>query len=157
MLSINFNNKKCAPKFVFFNEKKLRKILMIFKIENWLLKLDFGTFDTSSLHQFSKFNNFLWVRWFLGKNLSNFVSRTWKLGKPYCHIDRRSWWNSWTDFGCFGNVVDWIIVSTMSVIFWKEKQDWGNTKKIKKSISYVSNYCQHILSFWINDTTIHFK
>ena len=25
------------------------------------------------LTQFSKFNNFLWVCWFLGKNLSNFV------------------------------------------------------------------------------------
>ena len=26
--------KKCDPKFVFFNEKKLRKILMIFDVEN---------------------------------------------------------------------------------------------------------------------------
>ena len=25
MLSINVNNKKCAPKFVFFNEKKIEK------------------------------------------------------------------------------------------------------------------------------------
>ena len=31
-------------------------------------------FDTSLLHQFSKFNHFLWVCWFLGKNLSNFVT-----------------------------------------------------------------------------------
>ena len=31
---INVNNKKCAPKLVFFNEKKLRKIPMIFDIEN---------------------------------------------------------------------------------------------------------------------------
>ena len=34
MLSINVINKKCAPKLVFFNEKKLRKIRMIFDIEN---------------------------------------------------------------------------------------------------------------------------
>ena len=27
----------------------------------------------SPLHQFSKFNNFLWICWFLGKNLYNFV------------------------------------------------------------------------------------
>ena len=27
-------NKKCAPKFIFFNEKKIRKIQMIFDIEN---------------------------------------------------------------------------------------------------------------------------
>ena len=37
------------------------------------------------IHQFSKFNNFLWVRWFLGKNLSNFVSPVWKLDNPYYH------------------------------------------------------------------------
>ena len=36
ILSKNFNNKKCAPKLVFFNEKKTRKIWMIFDIENWL-------------------------------------------------------------------------------------------------------------------------
>ena len=37
------------------------------------------------LIQNSKFNNFLWVCWFLGKNLSNFVSLVWKLQNPYCH------------------------------------------------------------------------
>ena len=36
------------------------------------------------LVQFSKFNNFFWVRWFLGKNLSNFVSPVWKLHNVYC-------------------------------------------------------------------------
>ena len=29
ILSKNVNNKKCAPKLVFFNEKKMRKILMV--------------------------------------------------------------------------------------------------------------------------------
>ena len=38
-------------------------------------------FDTSPLTQFSKFNNFLQVCWFLGKNLSNFVN-------PYCYWER---------------------------------------------------------------------
>ena len=32
-----------------------------------------SSFDSSPLLQFSKFNNFLWVCWFLAKNLSNFV------------------------------------------------------------------------------------
>ena len=45
-------------------------------------------FDTSPLTQFSKFNNFLWVCWFLGKNLSNFVPPIWKLHYPYCHSAR---------------------------------------------------------------------
>ena len=41
---INFI-KKCAPKLIFFNEKKkLRKIRIIFGIENWLWKSNFGTF-----------------------------------------------------------------------------------------------------------------
>ena len=43
-------------------------------------------FDSSSLHQFSKFKNFLLVFGFLGKNLSNFSSPIWKLHNPYCHL-----------------------------------------------------------------------
>ena len=35
ILSKNVNNKKSAPKLAFFNEKKLRKIQMIFDVENW--------------------------------------------------------------------------------------------------------------------------
>ena len=42
-------------------------------------------FDSSPLIQNSKFNNFLWVCWFLGKNLPNFVYSVWKLHNPYCH------------------------------------------------------------------------
>jgi hypothetical protein len=34
ILSKNVNIKKCAPKFVFFNKKKSKKIWMIFDIEN---------------------------------------------------------------------------------------------------------------------------
>ena len=43
MLSKYVNNKKCAPKFVFFSEKKIRKIQMTFDIENWLWKSNSGT------------------------------------------------------------------------------------------------------------------
>ena len=32
----NDNNKKPSSKLIFFNEKKIRKIRMIFDIENWL-------------------------------------------------------------------------------------------------------------------------
>ena len=39
MLSKDVKNKKCAPKLVFFNEKKIRKIPMIFDTE----KSNFGT------------------------------------------------------------------------------------------------------------------
>ena len=35
------------------------------------------------LHQFTKYNDFLWGYWFLPKNLSNFLSLHWKLNNPY--------------------------------------------------------------------------
>ena len=41
------------------------------------------------LIQFSKFNDFLRVCWFLGKNLSNFLPLVWKLHNPYCHNVQR--------------------------------------------------------------------
>ena len=92
MLSKNVNNKKCAPKLIFFNEKKIEKDSDNFWYRKLTLKVkrlgDFALFDTSPLTQFSKFNNFLWVCWFLGKNLSNFVPPVWKLHKPYCHTLR---------------------------------------------------------------------
>ena len=66
-------------------KKKLRKIWMIFDIENWLWKSNFGTFWHLSITSILKFNHFLWVCWFLGKNLSNFVSPVGKLHNPYCH------------------------------------------------------------------------
>ena len=61
MLSKNVNNKKCAPKLIFFNEKKMRNIPMIFDIKNDFESQILALFDTSPLHQFSKFKNFLWV------------------------------------------------------------------------------------------------
>ena len=70
-------------------KKKLRKIQTIFGIENWLWKsrgwVILHFLDTSPLTQFSKFDNFLWVCWFLGENLSNFVPPVWKLHNAYCH------------------------------------------------------------------------
>ena len=85
MLSKNVNNRKCAPKLILFNWKKMRKIPMIFDIEINFESQILAFFDTSPLHLFSKFNNILWVCWFLGKNISNFVHPAWKLVNLYCH------------------------------------------------------------------------
>ena len=50
----------------------------------------FASYWGSPLVQFSKFKKFLWVCWFLCKNLSNFVSLPWKFHNPYCHT-----WHPW--------------------------------------------------------------
>ena len=75
MLSKNVNNKRCAPKLIFFNEKKIEKDSDNFWYRKLTLKVkrlgDFALFDTSPLSQFSKFNNFLWV--------------CLKTPQPYCH------------------------------------------------------------------------
>ena len=60
--------KKCAPKLKFFNEKKNEK-----DSNDFLHRLKLRHFLKPPLHQFSKFDSFFWVCWFLGKNLSNFV------------------------------------------------------------------------------------
>ena len=44
MFSKNDNNKKTSSKLIFFNEKKIREIRIIFDIENWLWMSDLGTF-----------------------------------------------------------------------------------------------------------------
>ena len=56
----------------------------VFKYQNFESQI-LALFDISSLNQFSKFNNFLWVCWFLSKNLSNFVRLVWKSHNRYCH------------------------------------------------------------------------
>ena len=85
--------KKCALKLVFFNEKNSDRFgwFLRYKIENQILAL----FYSSPLIQNSKFNNFLWVCWFLGKNLSNFGSTIWKLHNPYCHSKYSGFNFSW--------------------------------------------------------------
>ena len=73
----------------FFSCKKIEKDSDNFWQRKLTLKVkrlgDFALFDTFPLTQFSKFDNFLWVRWFLGKNLPNFVPPVWKVHNPYCH------------------------------------------------------------------------
>ena len=53
--------------------------------------IDFWKLLRLPLIQFSRLNNFLWVCWFLGKILSNFVPPVWKLHNPYCHTGYQPW------------------------------------------------------------------
>ena len=77
-----------------------------------------------SQHQFSKFNNFFWVCWFLGKNLSNFVPPVWKLHYRYCHNPQ---WTQWCN-----------IIQQKRNLFWSSKLLW---LQIVPNIEPVDNYC----------------
>jgi hypothetical protein len=80
----------------FINENQFRSTLFVTDIFWWNQFLEF--FITKMMPYFwqlqnSKFNNFLWVCWFLCKNLSNFVPPNWKLHNPYCHNAGLVGWN----------------------------------------------------------------
>ena len=64
-------------------ERKLKKVAMIFDIdfENQIVAL----FDIYPLHQFSKFNNFLFVCWFLAKIFLTLYLWTLCIHNLYCH------------------------------------------------------------------------
>ena len=60
--------------------------------------LIFASYWGSPLVQFSKFKNFLWVCWFLGKNLSNFIYPVLKLHTRIVIMYISTWnirWVSW--------------------------------------------------------------
>ena len=60
------------------NQRNPFHFLLLTFLSHFIIYINCPIFDTSPLHQFLKFNNFLWVRWFLGKNISNFVPPAWK-------------------------------------------------------------------------------
>ena len=84
MLSKNVNNKKCAPKFVFFNEKWNQKDSDDFWCRKLTLNVRFRHFLTPS-HHTNLQNSMISFdySWCLAKNLSNLP---WKLHNRYCHI-----------------------------------------------------------------------
>ena len=75
-----FNVKNYPNRSRFFSSKnaylEAHFLLLTFLITSIFKSLYFlkwrPTFDTSPSTKFSKFNNFLWVCWFIGKNLFNF-------------------------------------------------------------------------------------
>ena len=75
-------------------KKKFRKIQMIFNIENWIWKSNFGTFLTAC--HYSNSRNLLILFdycWFLAQNLSNFASLSRKLHNRHClNSDAASGW-----------------------------------------------------------------
>ena len=85
MLSKISITKKCAPKSIFFNEKKIRNIAMIFDIENWLWKSNFGFLTLTHYKNSQNLIVSFGCITFLAKNLSNFVSLPWKLHNRYYH------------------------------------------------------------------------
>ena len=96
--------------FVFIEEYQFRSTFFVFDI--FLITSIFKSlyflkwcqiFDTSPLTQFSKFDNFLWLCWFLGKNLSNFIS----LQENSIVIPCINSWHSWVCCISRGLKPDW--------------------------------------------------
>jgi hypothetical protein len=81
MLSKNVNDKKCTTELL----SSMRKIPMIFDIETWLWKSNFGSFWHLPTISILKIQQFLWICSFLGKNLFNFVPSARKLNNQYYH------------------------------------------------------------------------
>ena len=84
-------NSHLAKQNIFSSNKRLKKETF-FNIRNMFNYVSRSQHQTrirqiviTRAYEFSKFNNFLWVCWFLGKNLSNFIPPAWKLHNPYCH------------------------------------------------------------------------
>ena len=117
-----------------FDNFKIERLLFL----KWLL-----IFDTSPLTQFSKFNNFLWVCWFLGKNLSNFVPLLWKLLNPYCH----RYWPGGSHPHLFWNLVNTNRISTNKRKYLAEKTRKGNKLHIPMCVSQfcISNFLSDLL------------
>ena len=62
---------------------------MIFDVENWLWKSDFGTFWHLPITVYTNSQNSMILfefSWFLAKNFPKFVSLSWKLHNQYYHI-----------------------------------------------------------------------
>ena len=65
--------------------------------------------------QFSKFNKFVWVCWFLGKNCSYLLPLAWKIDNPYYH--NVLWWPT------VSHSVPFVIISTTGLSVYKLKED----------------------------------
>ena len=97
---VNFLRQKSSESFsiFFIEEYQFRSAFFVIDIfwHIFFLLLEWcPIFDSMSLIQNSKFNDFLLVCWFLCKNLSNFVPPAWKLHNPYCHNIQVWAWLSW--------------------------------------------------------------
>ena len=102
----------------------------------------------SPLVQFWKFKNFLWVCWFLCKNLSNFIYPVWKLHNPYCNTVQTALANLFWKF----------IHSTISLCiseFWMKSEYtncnavlecFGSEKLVQFANSlHIHSYCRYYL------------
>ena len=82
----NVNNKKCGPKIKFFNEKKFRKIRIIFDIENWLWKSEFCHFWQLLLNWSQDLKSFWWTGCWLWA-----LREAW-YNVPQCALKLRSYY-----------------------------------------------------------------
>ena len=120
-------------------------------------------FDTSPLHQFSKLYNFLWVCWFLGKNLSNFVPSIENSTIRITIVQGISYWNISYELTLIDRNMQarislkmvlklWgldILVSFSLTSFWKSNIGWPQKPPIER--------VQTSVKIWIFDDPFHKK
>ena len=88
---VNFLYQKLSESFSFFFHWRISILEHIFCYWHFLITLIFKAvyfLKWCPILTPPHFNNYLWVCWFLGKNLPNFVPPVWKLHNPYCHIQK---------------------------------------------------------------------
>ena len=100
-------------------KKKLRKIWMIFDIENWLWNSNIGTFWQLVINPKLKIQSFSLSILIL----SNFVSPIWKLHNPYCHILHSS-----SSFNTLTKVSGFVLSIFGKFAYLEKRKAWGLRK-----------------------------
>ena len=84
-LEKNVFYKKWSPKLIFLNEFIFEKIPLIFDIENWLWKFDFGTFWWTIIHCRIVLKQFLLSMLILGQKFCILEPNIFKIPQPNWH------------------------------------------------------------------------
>ena len=121
---------------------------MIFGIENWLWKSKIlALFDSSPLIQNSKFNHFLRVYWFLGKNLSYFVppleNSTTRTTYHILHVPIRKRYYKTLNVKKWLHIYFLIHFFVLSSIDWKVFYDKFKNSQKTKTMDYVRHVKIH--------------
>ena len=104
--------------------------------------LIFASYWGSPVVQFSKFQNFLWVCWFLGKNLSNLIYPVWKLHNPYCHKNHTIWHK--TRPSTYWHIANPLLKESSSLSIFPQNLS------LLQHVGMVSQWTENIFESWLH-------